>query len=414
MKKRLALVLCLVLSILLLQCLPALSEMDVIEDVPLESNDINISVTTGMPTGQNQATMVVQMDNEPGARPQKGIGSADIVYEVEIYNGGYTRYTVVFNDQVPEEIEAVRSTRIGNVDLYKEFGGAYVHFGAQYYGGYNAGEYMDRVGVDFHFDGMTYGSGFYRDSARSAPNNVVCKLSKLRDGIDWANYTPRSPLKFSADHYTVQGERADGVDVIYRAGSYEAGFRYVDGRYLRSYNNAPHLDGETGEQLSCANIIVQHVDYSWVNGDSAVPKISIIGRNACDYFIDGMHFTGYSERDNVNTNTRYFDDEGNEVVFKPGKTFIQLLKNGREMRVLDANASAASEIDNTSVLRIGSRGDSVLSLQLKLIEMGLLKGNADGIYGNKTSEAVSAAQAQLGMDQTGVADQDFLNIFFAG
>ena len=88
-----------------------------------------ISITTGLPTDQKDArVMICQMDNEPGARPQRGIGSADIVYETEIYDGGYTRYTAVFNDVIPEQVEAVRSARIVNVDIYSEYGGAFVHF----------------------------------------------------------------------------------------------------------------------------------------------------------------------------------------------------------------------------------------------------------------------------------------------
>ena len=78
----------------------------------------NLSITTGMPTDKPAHVMVVQMDNEPGARPQVGIGSADIVYEVELYNGGYTRYTAVFNDTIPELVEAIRAARIVTAGPY--------------------------------------------------------------------------------------------------------------------------------------------------------------------------------------------------------------------------------------------------------------------------------------------------------
>ena len=47
-----------------------------------------VSITTGLPTTEPARIMVVQMDNEPKARPQKGIASADVVYEIELYNGG--------------------------------------------------------------------------------------------------------------------------------------------------------------------------------------------------------------------------------------------------------------------------------------------------------------------------------------
>ena len=89
------------------------------------------SLTTGLEKNADDTIMVAQMDNEPDARPQMGIGSADIVYEIELYNGGYTRYTAVFNDNIPEKIEAIRSTRMVNVDFYLDYGGCFIHFGGQ-------------------------------------------------------------------------------------------------------------------------------------------------------------------------------------------------------------------------------------------------------------------------------------------
>ena len=107
----------------------------------------NLSITTGLPTDTAPTTMVVQLDNEPGARPQKGIGSADIVYEIELYNGGYTRYTAVFNDNIPELIEAIRSARIVNADIYTEYGGAFVHFGGQKYEGSSVYDYFGSIKI---------------------------------------------------------------------------------------------------------------------------------------------------------------------------------------------------------------------------------------------------------------------------
>ena len=158
-----------------------------------------LSITTGLPTDKPQQIMVVQMDNEPGARPQKGIGSADIVYEVELYNGGYTRYTAVFNDNIPELVEAVRSARIVNVDIYSEYGGALVHFGARVDPDSNMYDYFNANGFTAELDGnnhnpvKTYPSAgglFYRDSSRAAPNNVVGKLQQMYDMVDWSTVLP--------------------------------------------------------------------------------------------------------------------------------------------------------------------------------------------------------------------------------
>lgn len=100
------------ISLAIMCCVNGLAEMEAIIDVPISATPVEVpglSMTTGLSIDHENRTMVVQMDNEPGARPQKGVGSADIVYETELYNGGYTRYTVVFNDTIPEKIEAIRS-----------------------------------------------------------------------------------------------------------------------------------------------------------------------------------------------------------------------------------------------------------------------------------------------------------------
>lgn len=51
---------------------------------------------------------------------------------------------------------------------------------------------------------------------------------------------------------------------------------------------------------------------------------------------------------------------------------------------------------------VGSRGDDVVQLQTKLIELGVLNGKADGIWGPKTDAAVKYTQKALGWEETGV------------
>lgn len=62
---------------------------------------------------------------------------------------------------------------------------------------------------------------------------------------------------------------------------------------------------------------------------------------------------------------------------------------------------------NYEKLEVGSKSDAVKNLQQKLIDMGYLTGTADGAYGAMTRDAVKAAQAALGMEQTGTATNEF-------
>ena len=303
------------------------------------ASDGDRSITTGLPTDHEARIMVCQMDNEPGARPQKGIGSADIVYEVEIYDGGYTRYTAVFNDTIPEQIEAVRSARIVHADICYEYQGAFIHYGGQKYPGsdvYYTFKILENFGT--RYDGINGDRDFYRDRSRKSPNNVICNLKNLYDRTDWSTMVCKSPLRFRKKFAVPkQGEAVTKFRVPYQKKAYCPGYVWDAElkRYRRYYNDKPYVDGATDEQVLVDNIIVQHVEYDWFEGKSDRPKVELTGENKCDYFIGGKHFTGTWKRSKISKNTVYFDENGKKVKLNPGTTYIQLLRTERDLEILE-------------------------------------------------------------------------------
>jgi len=296
------------------------------------------SITSGLSTDHEATIMVCQMDNEPGARPQKGIGSADIVYEVEIYDGGYTRYTAVFNDTIPEKIEAIRSARIVHADISYEYRGAFIHFGGQRYPGSDVYYIMDhKKNFAVRYDGIKGDKDFYRDKNRKSPNNVICNLKNLYDRTDWSAAKCKSPLSFRTEFAVPeQGEAVSEFSISYRKKSYCPSYTWDAqlNKYKRFYNGKAYVDGETGEQLLVDNVIVQYVEYDWYEGESDRPKVTTTGENKCEYFIGGKHFTGTWKRERLHKNTIYYDGNGEEVKLNPGKTFIQMLRTERQVDIL--------------------------------------------------------------------------------
>ena len=297
------------------------------------------SITTGLPTDHEARIMVCQLDNEPGARPQKGIGSADIVYEVEIYDGGYTRYTAVFNDTIPEKIEAIRSARIVHADISHEYRGAFIHFGGQKYPGSDV-YYIFQVleGFGPRYDGIGGDKDFYRDRQRKSPNNVVCNLKNIYDRTDWSAVKCQSPLKFSSKFKVPkQGEAVAKFAIPYQTKGYCPSYEWDSDlkKYRRFYNGKAFVDGDTGEQVLVDNVIVQHAEYSWYEGKSDRPKVELVGKNKCDYFIGGKHFTGTWKRSVVDKNTVYYDENGKKVSFNPGTTYIQILRTEKDLEILE-------------------------------------------------------------------------------
>lgn len=64
-------------------------------------------------------------------------------------------------------------------------------------------------------------------------------------------------------------------------------------------------------------------------------------------------------------------------------------------------------------LASGSRGEDVVALQTRLIELGYLDDDADGIFGRNTEAAVRAARQAADFDDSGVADDDFQHALYA-
>ena len=62
----------------------------------------------------------------------------------------------------------------------------------------------------------------------------------------------------------------------------------------------------------------------------------------------------------------------------------------------------------SALSKYGSTGDEVAAIQQKLQELGYSPGAADGIYGSKTQEAVTAFQRDQGLDADGIAGKNTL------
>lgn len=66
-----------------------------------------------------------------------------------------------------------------------------------------------------------------------------------------------------------------------------------------------------------------------------------------------------------------------------------------------------------AALQKGSKGEDVVALQERLIEMGYLTGAADGDFGNMTKAALEAFQKMNGLDITGTATIKDINALFS-
>ena len=93
------------------------------------------------------------------------------------------------------------------------------------------------------------------------------------------------------------------------------------------------------------------------------------------------------------------------------------LKKGTTPTPAATETPAPTDETNTETwpkLKKNSTGNSVAQVQEALIELGYLKGTADGNYGDKTVAAVKAFQKANGLTADGVAGEETQKVLFSG
>ena len=128
--------------------------------------------------------LAVIVENHPDARPQSGLGEADIVYET-LAEGGITRFLAIFQTREVKSIGPVRSARDYFAEIANDFGALFAHVGGS-----------DEVLLELqnkHYKNLDDINQFYQASfferikLRPAPHNVYTSTEKLRDYLDSKN-----------------------------------------------------------------------------------------------------------------------------------------------------------------------------------------------------------------------------------
>ena len=96
---------------------------------------------------------------------------------------------------------------------------------------------------------------------------------------------------------------------------------------------------------------------------------------------------------------------------------ITTYKNGQTQMILFELESDKPDPEPEVIYPVLQRGlvsDDVLNLQNRLAELGYLSATPDGTFGQKTEDAIKAAQAAFGMEQNGIADNAFQQKLYEG
>lgn len=290
-----------------------------------------MSPLTGLPQEKPTPVLVVKLDNTRNALPHAGLKSADLVY-IEEVEYGITRLAAVFSSRVPHRIGPVRSARITDIDLLEQYGSpGFAFSGAQQklWPVLNAAPFVD---LSANKDAADYS----RDFSRRAPYNYFFdgKVA-LKNAKSVSNYQDMGFLFEAAIPSGGQYNKAATLQWGY------ASARFVYDPLKRKY--AVRLNGEraTAEEddgLQWADtVVIQQVVQTqskyFDKGGGNTPHAETIGQGQAIVLRNGFSFPVTWSRTNAESGTTFYQEDGSQLAFKPGQTWIALYDKNRSVKL---------------------------------------------------------------------------------
>jgi LysM repeat protein len=296
---------------------------------PIISRPANINPLTGLPVDDpaklQRRPLMVRIGNDPGARPQVGLNSADMVYE-EITEWWVTRFTAIFLSETPTTVAPIRSARLINVQLVPQYQGALAHSGGSDAVRWEISQ-APIANLDEYYNRSPY---FYRPNegwqTRLAINAQAAREYMAANGLD----APVALHGFLFSDTIEEGEPAENIFIAYpRATSFtQWGYDAASGKYLRFVDDLPLVDYYDGH-VSADNVIIyfaEHQETEIVEDTNGATSIRIIvnGRGPAWFFRDGKLNKGYWETDGARTPYFAYED-GRPYPLKPGRTWVEVV-----------------------------------------------------------------------------------------
>ncbi|MEM7030912.1 MAG: DUF3048 domain-containing protein [Chloroflexota bacterium] len=291
---------------------------------------------TGLPLAgerQGQRPVIVCINNDSAARPQFGTSQADVMYEYLMEGFSITRFSGIFYGDQVNQIGPVRSARLINYYM-----GALYDSGLLCSGASDRVRFMLKNQSPFPYLDIDLDDPANRNYSTSVGRDYRTRVRTSSTGYrswlaGWGEERPANMRGFTFGGLAGGGVPATNIDIPYPTvtGSnveyrYDAG----SGRYLRFLDGAAHTDGNTGAQLALDNVIVQYVAHGQTDivedslGSTSI-RLNLFSGNRAILFRDGVAFDGTWQSSNRGDMPHFFDQNGQEIALKPGRTWISIV-----------------------------------------------------------------------------------------
>lgn len=278
------------------------------------------SYFSGRAGAPNGKVLAVKVDNTVNSHPQAGLQAADLVY-VEQVEYGLTRFMAVYSSKYPKEIGPIRSARISDIALLRQFGTP-----AFAYSGSRPG--MKPVIAHarlYNVSGDISGYGYWRQPGRIAPWNFWGDPKQL---------LKRAPKASKAHNigFTFDPQRPSGGTTVKRVtcrwpySTLSFHYSKSQDRWLLTTDGRAAMAAEGG-RLGATTVIVQSVKERpsrFGKGSGNTPLITSTGKGKAWVFRNGRMWQVAWSRPNWNVGTTW-TYRGKSFPMDPGQLWILLL-----------------------------------------------------------------------------------------
>lgn len=292
------------------------------------------------PALAQRAAILVQIENNPVARPPSGLNLADLIIEAPV-EGDTTRFMVVFmcRQTIGEAIGTVRSLRYFNVDLFQQLRAVTFNFG----GGTKVIRRMDQNGVPY-VNGLTGAFGFFfRAGPWAAPHNVFFDVDAARAELEGGALTAlaetagpaRGPFVFDPAVALPAGRPVAAIG-LQTADFWRFGWEWdpASSLWLRTDAGAPNFDRLSGERLQARTVMVQLVKQEVLPGEldpGGYPRRYqfLTGEGTGVMYVGGQaHDVRWSRPNAVDVTSWTYAEGGAPVVLPPGRVWWEIVPVG--------------------------------------------------------------------------------------
>lgn len=275
-----------------------------------------------------EVPIMVMIENHPDARAQQsGLDKASIVFEA-LAEGGITRFLAIFSPSDIEKIGPVRSARPYFVDWAEEFGGIYVHAGG------SDPAFAQIARSKKILDINENDKEFWRDKDYLRPHNLFSNMSKIlafQKEQKWKTEMPNEYIQFDLE-LPSEGKRRkiQELTLHFSTASYTVKYVYseLEDKFKRYHGTKSHHD------IKVDNIIVLFTSY-YPYDDKGRLSLKTVGEGTAWFFERGYFFQGTWQKKSKNEKTRFYIDQeqGREMTFKPGNTWIEVIDDEKKLIV---------------------------------------------------------------------------------